>query len=292
MAANLAKILFWILYYIGRPLGGIRPYSIYNYLSRVAFKYPKYDWYRDRWGNEMYLSPFYFQDRFIIAIGTYDLAINNLIEKTVKAGMVCMDIGANIGHMTLHLARKVGPSGKVFAFEPVPHIYQKLQNNIKRNSFENIVSAYELALSNQTGMATIGYADNLIENQGMGSLVNIKNDVVTYQRQIQTKTIDEFVREMKIKGVDFLKIDIQGAEILLLDGGKEVFSSLSPDLVIEISPSDLACCGHSPHDLIDRLMNYNYKIYEIQRNGHIGEPVTLHQFKDSSRMLDVYCTVK
>jgi FkbM family methyltransferase len=292
MASHLARILLRILFYLGRPLGGIRPYRIYNYLSRVGFKYPEYNWYRDRWGNEMYLSPFYYQDRFIIAVGTYDLAINNLIENIVKTGMVCMDIGANIGHMTLHLARKVGISGKVFAFEPLPHIYQKLQNNIKRNSFENIVSAYELALSNQTGMATIGYADNMTENQGMGSLVNIKNDVVKYQRQIQTKTIDEFVREMKIRRLDFLKIDIQGAEILLLDGGKEVFSSLSPDLVIEISPIDLACCGNSPHDLIEILINYKYKIYEIKANGNIGKQLTMNEFKNTSRLFDVYCTAK
>lgn len=289
MVSFLARTLFWVLVYLGKPFGGLRPQRLYNLLARAGFKAPVLHWHRDRWGNEMRLSPFYFQDRHIIFAGTYDLAVNQLMEAYIKPGMVCLDIGANIGHMALHMARKVGPSGKVFAFEPVPEIFQRLQENIARNHLENIVSAHELALSNQSGYITMAYGDVLVENQGMGSIVNIDKVELGLQRRVRTQTMDEFAREMALSRVDFAKLDIQGAEILLLEGGRAVFSSLSPDLVVEFSTDDLQSWHKSPHDLVAILLSYGYQLYRINRDGQIGPQVDSQRF-GSDFLADFFCT--
>lgn len=242
----------------------------------------------------MNLSPFYFQDRIIIFSGTYDLPANQLIDMLLKPGMICMDIGANIGHMALHMARKVGPSGKIFAFEPVPDLFERLVENIARNAFGKVISAFELALSDQSGTAILGFANSLTENQGMGSLVNIENEVISLKKQVRTETIDEFVQWMSLTRLDFLKVDIQGAEILLLEGGHEVFSSLSPEMVIEFSSSDLYCFNKSPLDLARILMDYKYRLYQIEKNGQVGSRVDINYFFLNSNFLleNLFCTKK
>jgi FkbM family methyltransferase len=293
MSTNLSQLFFWTLSYISRYFGlEGRPSRIYNFLAKAGFKKPELKWHRDKWGNEMLLSPYYSIDRKIISAGHYDNALNNLIENIIKPGSICMDIGANIGHITLHIARKVAPSGLVFAFEPAPNIFYKLQQNIQRNNLEGLIIANQLALSNNNSTTLLAYPNDFAENQGLGSIVNINNELVKKKLIIHTKTIDSFVQENSIKKLDFLKIDIQGAEILLLEGGIKTFTVFSPDLAIEISPTDLKCFNKNSKDLTKILSEYKYNIFEINTNGSIGKRIDFNKISSDFNATNIYCTKK
>lgn len=291
VSSSLAMSLFQITAFLGRRFKMSHP-RISNYLARTAFKYPEFSWHRDRWGNELYLSPYYWQDRSIIVTGMYDSKLNLLIEQRVNPGMVCMDIGANIGHITLHLARRVGQLGKVYAFEPVPQICNCLRLNVAQNRLDCIVSVEEIALSHLNGIMTMGYADSQKENQGMGSLVNIHNEVATLTMEVRTQTLDDFMIDRNLARLDFLKVDIQGSEIFFLEGAMQTLAHLAPDICMEISPSDLACLKKKPADLLAILQRCQYQVFEIEQDGSIGPEIDIRDVTTDFSRGNIFCKKK
>ncbi len=94
----------------------------------------------------MRLSPYFWIDRDIIALGCYDPVQHGAIDRLVGPGMTVLDIGANIGDVTLHLAHRVGVGGRVVAFEPVPGVRDRLSEHVGVNGLDAIVSVRSEAL--------------------------------------------------------------------------------------------------------------------------------------------------
>lgn len=290
---KMRKMIFTPIYkalcYLGKPFGGIRPIVLYDILGRLANETPEYQWFRNRYGSELWLSPFYHIDRRILIFGAYDLDMHSVIDSKVKTGMTCFDIGANLGEVALHLASKVGPSGKVYAFEPVKGVYERLTLHVKHNNVNQIVETHQIALSNRSGIAEIGFADSLEDNQGLGSLVNQSNKHVTLHAEVLTMTIDEFVEQHRIRQIHFMKMDVQGAEMFILEGGKYTFSTLSPDLLLEVSPEDLRGVSKTSLDLLRAIEAYGYTINEI-KNGKVGPVLDISKEGPSFAASNVFCT--
>lgn len=292
---NPYRALFWSLVYLGRPFGGIHPHRITYWLHRKAFRKKDLSesdqqWWRDRWGSELLLNPHYHLDSNIIAFGYYDKALHLCIDSIVRRGMICFDVGANIGSVATHLARRVGPDGRVHAFEPVPRIRERLRKNLERNNLQKTVIVHDMALSNRTGTASFAVAESDAENQGQGSLVNQDNPSLNVAVEVRTTTLDQLVRDNRIDQIDFMKIDIQGAEILLLEGGHETFARLAPDLLVEVSPKDLAGIGSNSKDLLALLESHGYRIHELAENDTPGKRITSDQIPPDYHAENVFCT--
>jgi FkbM family methyltransferase len=226
----------------------------------------------------------------MLIYGTYDRALHNAIEDRVKPGMICMDVGANLGEMALHMASKVGSQGMVYAFEPVPHVYQRLLTHIARNRCGRNVQAFDLALSDSNSRVLLSFTDPSADNQALGSIVNTHRSGLTRQADVQTCTLDHFVAEYGIPRIDFMKVDIQGAEWLLLQGGQQVFSRLAPELLMEISPSDLCQIGRDSRQLAALLEGFSYEIYSLGRDGKPEERLCASTLDPSFRASNVLCT--
>lgn len=286
------RFLFVLLCLIGRPFGGIRPRRIYHIIARLGYKTPEFNWYRNQWGDSFFLSPYYHIDRYIISFGTYDKNLHLLLERILKPGMICIDVGANLGEVTLHMASKVGVGGMVYAFEPVSPIYERLKLHIEKHVKQNIIKAFQLALSNKTGRAPIHFSDVLNDNQGLATLLDTGAEKsLTLCGEVTTTTLDEFAAQQNIRKVDLVKIDIQGAEILLLEGGRNVFTDLSPEILIEISPSDLKYASKDSRDLIRLLEKYGYTVYEV-KYGNVGKVISSSQIEPTFYATNVFCTKK
>ncbi len=285
----LSEIAFWGLVRLARPVGGIRPRRIYHWLARHAFPGVEFNWYSDAWGSVLLLSPHFALDRLIIATGSFDPDLHRFLEHRLRPGMICMDIGANIGTVTVHMARKVRPEGTVFAFEPIPHIYNRLLGNVAKNGLESIVRPYSSAVSNRDGVARISFATDSTENQGMASLVNLSNEVATFVSEVSTVTLDTFCRQEGINRLDLIKVDAQGAETLVLEGAASILNQMSPDLLLECSPIDLACIGKTAKDLCTILEGLGYAIYSLKRGG-IGERIYADRVAPDFTTDNVFCT--
>jgi FkbM family methyltransferase len=287
----LSRLLYHTAVALGRPIGGLRPRRIYDVLARRAFPTPEFQWFRNKWGHDLHLSPYYHIDRNILILGTYDADLHNALERLLQPGMTALDVGANLGEIALHMAARVGPTGQVHAFEPVPAIFNRLEQHITRNRLENILHPHPLALSDQTGQTEIAFADSSADNQGLASITNLTDKAGPLRTVIPTRTLDDFVQRERINRIDLIKIDIQGAEPRFLTGAQNTLNRLRPQLLMEFSPDDLRQANLTSRNLAQQLASLGYEIHPLAKHGPAPalNPATL---PESFAAPNVLCTPK
>lgn len=238
--------------------------------------YPYYVNYFQKgvWLTAKYLSPQYgllislfskdLIDHKILFTGSYEQETNSILEKYLTKDFFVVEAGANSGTETLLISRLIGNEGRVFAFEPVPHLIEKLNHNIKINELQNI-QVEQLALGEKN--EEIHFFTFPIEhpNQGMGS--KLIDNKVSNKIRVNQITLDSFVLEInELNRLDFLKMDVQGAEIDILRGGRETLLKFKPMIFLEAGEgwSDVL-------DLYTYLEGLGYKIYGIGKRQHLLE---------------------
>lgn len=177
----------------------------------------------------------------------------------IKPGMHIMDIGANIGETALHFSRITGESGIVYAFEPDPDTLIKLNNHIQLNKAKNIL-VLNYALGAESGVSFLGRNEF---NSGGNS---INGDEGT---QINIRTADEFVSENKITHIDFIKIDVEGYEMLALKGAKNLIASFKPVIFAEVVDEFLRNQGSSAAELLTLLKVSGYDLTDAYTGKQI-----------------------
>jgi FkbM family methyltransferase len=157
------------------------------------------------------------------------------IKPHVVADSVCLDVGANIGLYSLGLSA-LAPKGKVYAFEPSPSAFGHLQSNLAANKAAN-VEASNLAVSDSTG--TVHFHDFSFFSAGSfssdeGSLLSSES-YGSQSFEAATTTLDEFVADRKLDRVDFVKVDVEGAELSVLAGAEKTLATYRPVTVLEFN---------------------------------------------------------
>jgi FkbM family methyltransferase len=169
---------------------------------------------------------------WIISGGTWENFVDDIIWEYVRPGMTVIDIGANLGYYTIKMGAKVGPSGRVFSFEPNPQLVPFLAQNISINGFDRRCTLFAIAVGDQAGKSElVVYASGL-----GGSHINELSGSGGACVQVEVDTLDN--RLSKVERVDFLKIDAEGYEPLILKGAQQLLRR-SPDcaLILEVMTS-------------------------------------------------------
>ncbi len=180
--------------------------------------------------------------------------------KLCEESKVIVDIGANTGVYAL-VAKALNQDAKVFAFEPVKRVYEKLMANIELNNYD--ILAYEKAASNSDGTAII-YDTN--EEHTLSVTVNKNtrepgtNVIAT---EIETMTLNSFVRNNALKRIDLLKIDVETHEPEVLEGFSEYLAEFRPTMLIEILTDEV---GKRVEKSVSGL---GYLYFNIDENGGI-----------------------
>lgn len=160
-------------------------------------------------------------------VGRWEPESQLLFRQLIKPGFVIYDLGANNGIHSLLYSRLTGPSGKVFSFEPLPANVEEIQQNARLNAFDNI-TVVQAAVSNQSGETVF----HLGLHNKQGSLVGIGRESGT-DITVRLLSLDDFI----LSGhpvPDFLKIDIEGAESMALEGFKQTTARVHPIFYIEL----------------------------------------------------------
>jgi FkbM family methyltransferase len=172
----------------------------------------------------------------------------------LRPGGVALDVGANVGIWSL-LAAKRGVH--VHAFEPVPAMAERLRGHVASNSARPI-TLYQLALSAECGSRPF-FA--VVEgNSGASALVRRHNGDV--EIQVEIATLDSVLEHEKIDRVDFMKVDVEGAEILVFRGASRLMTSESAPIVFfEVDDQLCASFGTTSREIKQLLAEYGYAIY-------------------------------
>ena len=144
-----------------------------------------------------------------------------------KKGDTVFDCGAWIGHFTLMASRLVGKNGMVYSFEPQEEIYNMLKKRIKERNIKNVIPINSAVYSHKSTMS--------VEKETSSAdftIVDIKNGKLSNPVTIDMVDLDSFIKEFKITRLNFIKMDIEGAEIEALQGAKNVLKNFSPKIAI------------------------------------------------------------
>ncbi len=165
----------------------------------------------------------------IFFTGEYERGTNRVLEQYVKDGDVVIEAGANMGSETLLLSRLTG-KGKVYGFEPNPYTFDRLKTNVSINELAN-VEVYDLAVGEKNGEISFNIYPKNFCNAGMSS--KYMDTPLTRKITVNQQTLDSFVESHNINKVDFLKMDIQGAEMDLLAGAATMIARFKPIIFLE-----------------------------------------------------------
>lgn len=181
----------------------------------------------------------------------------SLIKKYVKKGDIVLDIGANIGMYSILISRIIGHTGKVYAFEPDPTTAYYLKENLRLNNCLNVV-VLQLALSEENGKIILN------KPEGSGDSFNYISKTETENQSndsIGAIRLDDFLEANKIGRIDFVKMDIEGAELLCMKGAKEIMlAKLKPVIVTEVFEPWCNRFDYTSFELLSFISRYGYRI--------------------------------
>jgi len=186
---------------------------------------------------------------------------------------ICVDVGANIGLYSLAFAW-LAPRGHVYAFEPSPGTFDHLRQNVEENQLGN-VEAFQLALGDQAE-GTVHFHE--FDFFTAGSFAVDDDSFLTSEAlgsnyfEAPATTLDAFVAEHGIDRIDLVKIDVEGAELSVLDGAKETLSAMQPKVVLEFNSFGFTLHqGILPQSALARIRDLFPYVYVMNRgDGSLG----------------------
>lgn len=214
-------------------------------------------------GLSVIVAPHEQISRALYVSGTYEPATAMVLTSWLRAGMVFLDIGANVGLFTLLGSRWVGSSGRVIAAEPSPRERQRLEEHLRLNAIGN-VDVVSAAVADREGAAELMVATP--QHSGLNTLApRFPYDGVAIAEKVSvpTITVDALVHSRALTRVDVIKLDIEGGEVAALEGAAETIRRFRPKLIVEVVANALASCGTSPERLCELLRTFEYELFEI-----------------------------
>jgi FkbM family methyltransferase len=202
------------------------------------------------------------------------------LRSLVRPGSVCLDVGAAADLYTTVLSRLAGPSGQVHSFEPLPFAHLFWAGLLGARRVPN-VRHHTLALGPQAGSETLSVpfgrfglvtGRSFLSREAAGPDPNAEFDGQV-QVVVPVDTLDGFCAGEGIGHVDFIKIDVEGSELRVLEGGKGVIETGKPDMLIEIEARHTARYGHTPEDVTGWLFDRGYAMYSWHQGWHEAERV-------------------
>ena len=195
--------------------------------------------------------------------GSYDPLLTRILESVVTYDSVCIDIGANVGALTLVMSKLTGPKGMVYAFEPGPSTFKRLQANIELNELTNITPV-RVGLGERKEV--LGWRMDRI-NPGNAGLTH----GAEFDELIDVITLDSFIESQSIQSVDLLKVDVEGMEFPVFLGGQKTLETFRPTILFETLQNRRKRRLQEGNDLYTRMEAFlrerGYLLFRIEGDG-------------------------
>lgn len=190
------------------------------------------------------------------ALGVYEYWKTKLFLNIVREGMTCVDVGVNIGYYSLFFAKLMNDKGKILSFEPNPNNCFWFKKSIQANNYK-CIKLYRYALSDKEGTATF----YLGKRSGWGSFFFSQYAAAPEKKPITVKTqkLDNVLKEEGINTVDIIKIDVEGADLLVLRGAERILKRENVKLAMDVDVKTT----EEKSDLFNFLESCGFKIFRI-----------------------------
>jgi FkbM family methyltransferase len=200
----------------------------------------------------------------ILNFGHYEQHDSAMMLRLIKQHDTVFDVGANVGWYSINFSKQY-PLAKIYAFEPIPQTFQQLEGNIGLNSCRN-VHAFNMGLSNREDTLRFYY---YASGSGNASSANLANDPMTQEIACRVGTLDKFCEEGGIH-LDFIKCDVEGAELFVFQGGRRTIAHDKPMVFAEMLRKWSAKFNYHPNDILKFFFELGYKCFTV-RGAHLHE---------------------
>lgn len=242
--------------------------SVFEKLKRVArralYVFPTVK--RLPWGDR-WIARNDVIDEHIRSEDEFERAEQQFVLNFLKPGMNVFDVGAHHGLYTLLAASKVGATGKVVAFEPSPRERKRLTENVLLNGYQN-VTVEPMALGKTNGKATLHVC--LGRETGCNSLRPPAVEEPLESFEVPVSTVDTYCMTYGITSIDFVKLDVEGAELDVLAGAQE-FTTRTPRSVFLVELADVRTLswGYQSSSIYDALASRGFRWYSVTEGGFL-----------------------
>jgi FkbM family methyltransferase len=209
----------------------------------------------------------------MILRGRFENIESQFVERFLKPGMIVLDIGAHHGYYTLLASQKVGPEGCVIAFEPSPRERRRLLQHLRMNSCAN-VRIEEMALGDAKGRAEFHIVKG--KETGCNSLrpPEVRQSTAT---EVEVARLDDYLRQKDLAVVDFVKMDVEGAELAVLKGATHFLERRPrPVIFCEVQDVRTRAWGYPARDIVEFLRGKGFRWYILSAQG-IAQPLPFDQ---------------
>jgi FkbM family methyltransferase len=214
----------------------------------------------------------------LIYSGFEDNEIKFLI-KYLNDSDIFIDIGSNIGLYAICAAMKLGPNGKVIAFEPTPATFKRLLENVQINNFEERIIAKNIGLSDNRGIMKL---NSFADGYDAWNTFALPSERFKGERiEVFVDTLDLFLEKSNLptEKISLIKIDVEGWETFVIKGAKKILTpDNSPVLLVEFTEDYTFAAGTNCYELYDLIKSYGYELYtyKSETNELIPEPKRIH----------------
>ncbi len=189
----------------------------------------------------------------------------NYLTKTLKKNDFFVDIGANVGLFSLIASKIVGIEGKVLCFEPAPLTFSRLDENVKLNNFNNI-EIRNIGLSDTKGELTFYVSNNGYD--AWNSFAPSQDNKLESSIQVPVSTLDIELKDIDKSKIKLMKIDVEGWEKYVLNGGKDFFMNYNPIVMVEFTEENTFNAGYPVYDIYNIMQDFGYVWHKIS-NGEL-----------------------
>lgn len=204
----------------------------------------------------------------------------DFLKSCCGEGATILDIGAHIGLFSTVAAKIAGAYGKIFAFEPAPATLPVLHQTIRINGMGALISPINQAMGRAPGHTTFFVSDDEADNSN--SLISYKEDRKLNGISVEVNSIDNFVQTKRLAKVNFIKIDVEGAEYDTLSGGLQVLKKFKPHVIVAIHPEPIQKKGDKLEDIYSLLESLPYDIL------YNGNPISKETFCSNTALIDLH----
>jgi FkbM family methyltransferase len=192
------------------------------------------------------------------------------LEKSLRPNHVFVDAGANLGEFTIAAAGRV-TQGRVISFEPHEVIRGCLERSVAMNKFSNVtILPYGLGAKDSEGslFEIEEYWHGRLMNEGLSTQF-VRADCRPTARPILIRSLDELMGTLQLERIDWMKVDVEGAEWAVLKGAAGSLQKFRPRLFLEIDHQNFKAAGYMAKDLLAWLARVGYRAYRFTRSGKL-----------------------
>jgi len=261
-----------------------REHGKYSILTRLYFPYlapkvPTRVVSTLRYGMRMQLDITEYLQAHLYVFGDYELPTIRFLRSVLTTGSVCLDVGAQMGYLSLAMATAADRGTVVHSFEPESNNAARLLENVALNDLHNI-TLHQTAVSTVDGSLKLYLSND--RNAGTHSTVYIESNVSSEFVEIASVTLESFAQQQNLASIDLIKIDVEGAEIDVINGALQVLKQHKPLVIMELSDHLQQARGQTCTEFKEFMASYGYSAYFINENGTLrGCPTNAAHINDN-----------